>query len=212
MKNIILRVFFIIMAVILILEIFYFFNLAKVQKIQNAALRQYQGIPVYTARIGYSPVFGHMRDRDFFAEMDAMRKKMNKMLRESFSEPLEAKSTGLAQESIFFKPRMDFEQTGVAYILYIDIPGVNKNEINIQIEDGYMTVSGERKTETKQEKQGFYRQELTFGKFFRTIVLPEDAIAKEVTSEYADGVLTIKVPRKSRTKVAGAALIKVPVK
>jgi HSP20 family protein len=126
--------------------------------------------------------------------------------------PVGDKSVSLSKEDIFFKPRMDLKQTDAAYILAIDLPGMQKSEINIKIEDDYMTVSGERKTETKQEKQGLYMQELTFGKFYRTIVLPEDVIIKGITSEYSNGVLTIKVPRKSKPKTKGAPVVKIPVK
>jgi len=212
MKNRILIVLIIILAILLILETYYLFSLPKAQKMRNVVVSHYRGSPAYTAKADYFPMFERIWDKDPFTELELIRKRMDRVFSGRSLGLVGDKSDSLAKENIFFKPRMDLKQTDAAYILAIDLPGMQKSEINIKIEDGYMTVSGERKTETKQERQGLYMQELTFGKFYRTIVLPEDAIIKGITSEYSNGVLTVKVPRKAKPKAKGAPVVKVPVK
>jgi HSP20 family protein len=212
MKNRILIVLIIILAALLIFETYYLFSIPRPQKLRNVVVRHYRGNPAYTVRADYFPIFERLWDKDPFTEIELMRKRMDRVFDRRSLRPVGDKSVSLSKEDIFFKPRMDLKQTDAAYILAIDLPGMQKSEINIKIEDDYMTVSGERKTETKQEKQGLYMQELTFGKFYRTIVLPEDVIIKGITSEYSNGVLTIKVPRKSKPKTKGAPVVKIPVK
>lgn len=79
-------------------------------------------------------------------------------------------------------------------IVRVDLPGMKKEEIGITVTDEGLTIEGERKTETEEKKNEWYRTERTYGKFFRTVPLPEGVKAADVTATFSGGVLEIAVP------------------
>jgi HSP20 family protein len=75
-----------------------------------------------------------------------------------------------------------------------DLPGVKKDDLKIEISDQALTVQGERKSEKKEEKEGVYRSEQSYGRFYRSIFLPEGAKTGEAKAELNNGVLEITIP------------------
>lgn len=135
---------------------------------------------------------------DPFQEMDQIQQMMNRMFRDSFSRG--AFGGGFRQS--FYEPDLDVEDTKDAYLIRLDLPGIDKDKINVKIQNNVLTVSGERKTEKEetQEDGSFYRMERSFGSFMRSFPLPADADSNTMTAENKNGVLTIRVP-----KIKGAA-------
>lgn len=99
------------------------------------------------------------------------------------------------QESTL-QPACDIDETESHYVVAVDLPGIAKKDIQLEIKDGEITVSGERKREKKE--QGF--SERYHGKFQRTITLPAHVDAEKVEAYYQDGVLTIAVPKAESAK------------
>jgi len=75
-----------------------------------------------------------------------------------------------------------------------DLPGLTPEDINVTVDQGALTISGERRQENREEREGFIRSELSYGAFFRTIPLPESADEKRVNAVFRNGVLEITVP------------------
>jgi len=91
-------------------------------------------------------------------------------------------------------PHIELEQRPGALVVRADLPGLMPEEINVTVDHGVLTISGERRQENLEEREGFIRSELSYGAFFRTIPLPESADEKRVNAVFRNGVLEITVP------------------
>jgi HSP20 family protein len=91
-------------------------------------------------------------------------------------------------------PHIELEQRPGALVVRADLPGLTPEEINVTVDHGVLTISGERRQENREEREGFIRSELSYGAFFRTIPLPESADEKRVNAVFRNGVLEITVP------------------
>lgn len=97
----------------------------------------------------------------------------------------------------FFSPRIDVSETKKCYEISAELPGVNKDDINITLENGVLTLEAETHREEKKEKEGrVIRQERRFGKFMRSFTLGDNVTEKEIDANFKDGVLTLKVPKR----------------
>ncbi|MCP4550316.1 MAG: Hsp20/alpha crystallin family protein [bacterium] len=103
-------------------------------------------------------------------------------------------------EESSWTPRADIGESAKAYHLTIDLPGVDKGEIEIKVEDQALIVGGERKVEQNDEVAA-RRVERLQGKFLRRFRLPKEADTEGITAEYRDGLLTVEIAKSE--KVAG---------
>jgi HSP20 family protein len=94
-----------------------------------------------------------------------------------------------------FMPGMDVSETDDQYQINLEIPGMNKEDINISMEKGLLTISGEREMEKESEGKKYHRVERRYGKFSRSLQLPDNVDADSVKANYKDGILTISVAK-----------------
>jgi HSP20 family protein len=99
-----------------------------------------------------------------------------------------------------WRPGLDVRETETAYVVETDLPGMAAEEITVAVEGPYVVVKGERRAEHKAMEEGVKRAERTFGKFYRRVALPEAAKAAEAEARYANGVLTVTVPKAEEAK------------
>ena len=99
-----------------------------------------------------------------------------------------------------FTPAVNEKVDEKGYYLEIDLPGVKKENIEISVNDGILTISGERKLEKKEEGENYTRIESFFGRFERSFKLPADADAENIEAEYKDGVLKVFIPKKQKAE------------
>jgi HSP20 family protein len=94
-----------------------------------------------------------------------------------------------------WRPAVDIyeEENGVA--LKAELPGIDKNDISIDVKDGVLTLSGERTVENESEEKNYYRRERTYGKFQRLFTLPDGISADDITADFKDGVLKVHIPK-----------------
>jgi len=97
-------------------------------------------------------------------------------------------------------PAVDILETENELVLKADVPDVELKDIDIQIENGTLSLCGERKFEKKDEKSGFHRIERSYGSFERFFTLPETVDAEKVKADYKNGVLTVMLPKKELAK------------
>jgi HSP20 family protein len=107
---------------------------------------------------------------------------------------------------------LNLSESDTAYLINADMPGMKKEDIVIEVKGDFIVISGERKSEQKVENDNYYLQEISAGKFSRALALPQNIKKNEITSEYNNGVLSIKIPKQAPVKQAEAPNIKVPVK
>jgi len=97
-------------------------------------------------------------------------------------------------------PAVDILETENELVLKADIPGVELKDIEIQLENGTLTVKGERKFEKEEKEKGFHRMERSYGSFVRYFTVPDTVDAEHVHAAYEAGVLTITLPKKEIAK------------
>jgi HSP20 family protein len=108
-----------------------------------------------------------------------------------------------------WSPEVDISEDDHGYLLKADLPEMKKDDVKVTVEDGILSVSGERKVEKDDRKKKFHRIERCFGSFRRSFTLPEDADSTKVTAEFRDGVLKVQLPT---TPIARSKAIEVKVK
>jgi HSP20 family protein len=99
-----------------------------------------------------------------------------------------------------FSPAVDVQETDKEYVVKADLPDVKKEDVKVGIEDGVLTLEGERKQEKEEKNKKFHRVERTYGKFVRRLALPMEVDAEKVAAEFKDGVLNVRMPKLATAK------------
>ncbi|MEO9803456.1 MAG: Hsp20/alpha crystallin family protein [Reichenbachiella sp.] len=97
-----------------------------------------------------------------------------------------------------FTPQVDISETEKAFELSFAIPGIKKEEIKIDLNEGHLAVSGERKFEEKKEEKNFHSVETRYGSFSRSFQLPDNINTDKVEAKYEDGLLNIVIPKDEK--------------
>lgn len=105
-----------------------------------------------------------------------------------------------ARESAVWAPRVDLSETEDAYFIHVDVPGMTKDDLEINYQDGVLSVSGERRAEERKERHNFVRVERSFGNFYRSFRLPKAVDEGSIEATYENGVLTIEVQKSEESK------------
>src|ERR671929_559326 len=97
-------------------------------------------------------------------------------------------------------PPMDLVEAEDHFVLKADLPGLSEEDVAIEIDDGALKISGERKAEHETNERGWYRVERAFGSFARTLSLPEGIDADAVSASFDRGVLEVRIPKPEQRK------------
>ena len=97
-------------------------------------------------------------------------------------------------------PSADIRETDTAYLIKAEIPGVNKEDVKVTLQDGMLTIQGERKMEKEEKDKKFHRIERSCGSFVRSFRLPEDANESAVKAEFKDGMLNVTLTKSAKAK------------
>jgi HSP20 family protein len=130
-------------------------------------------------------------------EMMGLRNSLHRMFDDgSFSAQREAR--GLT--SGCWNPAVDVYETDEAYVVNAELPGLNKEDIAINVKDRILTVKGERSFDHEVKEDRYYRRERAFGKFQRSFSLPEGVDSEMITAEFKNGILKVSIPRPEAKK------------
>jgi HSP20 family protein len=124
-------------------------------------------------------------------------------LRNEIDRLFEVPLTELARTSHFLSdssPALDIHEDKENLVVTVELPGMKKENIDVSLHDGCLSISGERKSEEKLEKAEVYRSERFFGRFQRTVSLPAPVNAAQIRAQYKDGVLTVTLPKAEEAK------------
>jgi HSP20 family protein len=124
-------------------------------------------------------------------ELDSLQSDMNRLF-DSFFGGSRAANGSIGRRWI---PAMDLVETEDQLVLRADLPGISEEDVNIEVKDGVLTVSGERKAEHEEKSEGFYRVERAFGGFSRSLTLPRDVDAGAIDAGFDRGVLEVRIPK-----------------
>ena len=107
---------------------------------------------------------------------------------------------GVSDEGMQWRPSADIVETDNEYVIKADLPEVKKDDIDVRVENGVLTLSGERRVEKSTEGEKEHRRETFYGRFARSFSLPEDVDADKITAECRDGVLKVHLPKSDAKK------------
>ena len=127
-------------------------------------------------------------------EINSLQSEMNRL----FNTAFDSGSSGPALRR--WVPAMDLVESGDQFVLRADLPGMSEEDIQIELEDGTLTVSGERKAEHEKREEGFHRVERSFGAFSRSLTLPKGVDGDAVSASFDRGVLEIRIPKPEAKK------------
>jgi HSP20 family protein len=97
-------------------------------------------------------------------------------------------------------PLADITEDDKEYVIKAELPDVKKEDVKVTVENGVLTIAGERKFEKEEKKKKYHRVERSYGSFVRSFALPDLADADKVKAEFKDGMLTVHVPKSERAK------------
>jgi len=137
-------------------------------------------------------------------ELQSIQQEMNRLFGSFFDSPTTSGGNGGSYRR--WMPAMDLVEEGDHYVLRADLPGVSEKDVNVELEDNVLTISGERKSDAEQHKEGYYRIERAYGAFSRSLTLPEGIDPEGIKAGFANGVLELRIPKPEERKPRRVAI------
>jgi len=133
--------------------------------------------------------------RDPFGLLRQMTSELDRVFDEpfwrSFRRPFQPVP---AAGGMTWSPEIEVFEKDHRLVTKVDLPGMKKEDVKVEVTDDHLAISGERKSETEEKKDAFYRSEREYGSFYRVVPLPEGVKLEDVKATFADGVLEVSVP------------------
>ena len=133
-----------------------------------------------------------------FALMDQMAEEMDR----AFDRMFRGWGLPRRREAGLWSPRVEAFQRGDRFIVRADLPGLKKDDVHVEVTEDAITIHGDRREEHEEQREGYYRSEREYGEFYRTVPLPDGAIADSAQANFKDGVLevTLQAPPAEATR------------
>ncbi len=135
---------------------------------------------------------------DPFKEMDDLQSRMARLLGVSPARP--ADSGKEAMTVARWTPSVDIIEDDKEWLVKAELPEVKKEDVKVIVENGVLTITGERKFEKEEKGRKYHRIERSYGNFLRSFALPDAADGSKVSAEFKDGVLKIHLPKSEKAK------------
>jgi HSP20 family protein len=129
-------------------------------------------------------------------DLASIQNEMNRLFGTVFDTPTPGNGNTLRR----WMPAMDLVETDEHLVLRADLPGLSRDDVQIEVKDGALTVSGERKAEQEERTEGYYRVERSFGSFSRSLTLPDGIDADAIAADFDEGVLEVRIPKPAERK------------
>ena len=136
-------------------------------------------------------------------ELTSLQNEMNRLFTTFFDTPTNGNGETTARRWI---PAMDLVETDDHFVLKADLPGLAEGDVNLEVEDNVLTVSGERKAEHEDKREGYVRVERSYGVFRRSLTLPEGIDPEGVTARFDKGVLEVRIPKPEERRPRRVAI------
>jgi HSP20 family protein len=125
--------------------------------------------------------------------LDQMRREMDRAVDTRTAE-------GSSVATSDWVPAVDIKEEKDSFVIVADIPGVDPNDIEVHMENGMLTIKGEKESEKKEEREGYKRVERSFGSFYRRFSLPDTADAEKITAKSNNGVLEVRIAKQEQVQ------------
>ncbi len=123
--------------------------------------------------------------------LPTLQNRVNRLFDDMFPEIGQGDDMGLME----WRPMVDTYEKDDAIVVNAELPGVNKEDISVDVKNNILTISGERKHEEDVNEDSYFRRERFYGKFQRSFTLPDNVDSEKVDAAYKDGVLEVKIPK-----------------
>ena len=134
---------------------------------------------------------------DPFRDIEALQDRINRIFNDSFGRSRDPDD----EVSLYdWRPPVDIYETSDGIVLKVELPGVNKDDVSVEVKDNVLTLRGERLLDPEIKDEHYYRKERSFGKFNRSFSLQEPIKPDLIKAGFKDGVLTVEVPRSEEEK------------
>ena len=134
---------------------------------------------------------------DPFRDMATLQDRINRIFNESFGRTRDFdEEVGLYDWS----PPVDIYETADGIVLKVELPGVNKDDVSVEVKDNVLSLKGERLLDPEIKDEHYYRKERSFGKFNRSLSLQEPIKPDRIKASFKEGILTVEIPRPEEEK------------
>jgi HSP20 family protein len=154
---------------------------------------------------------GTLRRWEPFDMFETLQQEMERFWHRPFSfpfAPLTAFSQLPTKVGMTFAPRMDVFEKDNTLVFKTELPGLKKEDVQVEISNGNLVISGESKAEKEVKEEAYLRVERSFGSFYRSVPLPFDVTPEQITATLTNGVLEVQIPRPAEPKPVAT---KIPV-
>jgi HSP20 family protein len=134
---------------------------------------------------------------DPFPELNELQNRLNTLFGRTALRPANGEETLAVAD---WAPAVDISEDEKEFIIKAELPGLKREEVKVTVEDGVLSISGERKTEKEEKNKKFHRVERSYGSFLRSFTLPEGADASKVNAEFAEGVLNVHLAKTPKAQ------------
>ena len=134
---------------------------------------------------------------DPFRDVAALQDRINRIFNESFGSSRELDDDVSHYD---WRPPADIYKTADGFVLKVELAGVEKEDVSVEVKDNVLTLKGERLLDPEIKDEHYYRKERAFGKFHRSFTLQESILPEQVKASLKNGVLTISIPRPAKEK------------
>lgn len=135
-----------------------------------------------------------------FTPTDLFRHRFDRVFDQTFGNLFDTTRAGEEVGNRGWLPPVDVRETDEALTLFVELPGVKREDVDITVENRTLTVRGERQFEQDVERENYHRIERAYGNFTRTFTLPANVQADHVKATFTDGVLTVELPKAEESK------------
>lgn len=142
---------------------------------------------------------------DPFKELEEVSTRLNRIFEKS---PARSESGTEMLSMADWVPSVDISETDAAYVVKGEIPGVKKEDVKVTVQNGMLTIQGERKQEKEEKGKKFHRVECSYGNFVRSFRVPDDADENKIKADFKDGMISVTLPKSEKAK---SKTINVPV-
>jgi HSP20 family protein len=136
-------------------------------------------------------------------ELQAIQQEMNRIFGSAFDAQGNATNGSMASRWI---PPMDLVEDEEHFVVRADLPGIEERDVNVELEDSVLTISGERKPDVDARKEGHYRMERAHGTFSRSLTLPEGIDPDGIGASFSKGVLEVRIAKPEQRKPRKVAI------
>ena len=133
-----------------------------------------------------------------FRELLSTQDRFNQLFNQTFSNFFGPENRELASRG--WAPAVDIYETGNNLVIKAELPGIDPKDVDVRVENGTLTISGERKSEKDVKEGNYHRVERSYGSFVRSFNLPPTVSSENVTAEYKDGILTLNLAKREEAK------------